>query len=124
MISRDYLSQIENGREPSPRLVQQIELLERVGITADYADSVDRSAGQSLAEDSSQELEAEIRRFIDEVLRGAQGDAGRLGWIREQLHAHLRTPAHWSASKAAILKKALTEQRPVRSPEKGQESTG
>lgn len=32
LVSRDYISQIENGREPGPRLVQQLELLEKVGI--------------------------------------------------------------------------------------------
>lgn len=31
-VSRDYISQIENGREPSARFIHQLELLEQVGL--------------------------------------------------------------------------------------------
>ncbi len=127
LISRDYLSQIENGREPSPRLVQQIELLERVGLAPEKADSVGITSEKVVNEGANEDLEAEIRRFIEDLLSSAAGDRSRLGWIREQLQAHLHTPAHWRKTSSvareteAALSKVLKE-RQTRYHQKGDQA--
>jgi transcriptional regulator with XRE-family HTH domain len=43
-------------------------------------------------------LEAEARWILDEAIRAAASRPERLGWVLEQLRAHLRPPAHWAIS--------------------------
>lgn len=40
-------------------------------------------------------IESRLIRHLRELIAAANGDRGRLGWIEEQVAAHLTVPAHW-----------------------------
>jgi transcriptional regulator with XRE-family HTH domain len=40
-------------------------------------------------------LDEELRFRFNELILAAKNDPSRLGWIREQMSAHLQAPAHW-----------------------------
>ena len=128
MVSRSYLSQLENGREPSLKLLELIRRLEAEceHRTVHSVNAVEESQAPYLASgsgglsDSALEITEQIQTKVRAVVRAADGDASRLGWINEQLAQHLRPPAHWPkpAPRPALdlppLKSASAHQQPAR----------
>lgn len=109
-FSRDYISQIEGGRDPGARFKQQIELIERIGMAALSRPPVDDSVGiaQQLLKESALIygdpilIAKDARRFFEETLSAAGKDTSRLGWVREQLRAHLAIPSHWQGTSPLV----------------------
>lgn len=54
--------------------------------------------GSSHSSDGAAELRLEIHERINHLIEAANGDVGKLGWVREQLALHLRRPDHWATS--------------------------
>ena len=40
-------------------------------------------------------MEKQVQEHINSLLGQARGDPARLGWLLEQLRAHVRAPEHW-----------------------------
>jgi transcriptional regulator with XRE-family HTH domain len=98
LVSRDYLSQLENGRQPSERLKQQVELLEKVGsVHPSDADSVgiSRPSESRAPFPSESPAKAALRREFETLLSAAGEEPDRLGWIRVQMAEHLAPPKNW-----------------------------
>lgn len=78
------------------------------------------ASGSGGLSDSALEITEQIQTKVRAVVRAADGDASRLGWINEQLAQHLRPPAHWPkpAPRPALdlppLKSASAHQQPAR----------
>lgn len=113
-ISRGLYNGIETGREKnvSPWIVQQLDLLERVGIK--LLDKIDAPPGEyeypvnllpvagagALQQDqepygSIAEIRREIRGDVEKALAAAGDDRNRLGWLKVQVAQHLTPPAQW-----------------------------
>lgn len=101
-ISRDYLSQIENGREPSARFIHQIELLEQVGLAKlPDADSV----GTGVVEEDALDYDS-VRHQFEKVIRLAGNNPSRIGWLKEQL----TPPSHWNPEITRAHEKAIRDE--------------
>lgn len=103
MVSRSYLSQLENGREPSLKLLELIRRLEAEceHRTVHSVNAVEEPpapylpSGAGGLSDSALAITEQIQSKVFAVVRAANGDPSRLGWINEQLDQHLRPPATW-----------------------------
>jgi transcriptional regulator with XRE-family HTH domain len=114
-LSRGLLNGLETGREtPSKWIVQQVDILERAGVAFldkiapdEVSDkfTVNEDALSGLSATST--IAAEVRKLFEQVIQAAEGDAGRLAWLREQIKAHLATPAHWKAAPATPAQRKL-----------------
>lgn len=114
-ISRDYISQIENGREPSAGLKQQVELLERVGIPgSNNADPVGTATEAQSSYGAADSLKKEIRSTIEETIRMTGDDVGKLGWLREQVFRYASTPEHWDIHEKVLADVLAEEKRKER----------
>lgn len=104
-LSRDYISQVENGREPSLRFVQQLDHLERtLGAAHGDAYPVGTPQPATTLEETPANLprseQAEKRRAIyaelDRLLAAAGDNVERLAWLLEQMRAQVAImPRHW-----------------------------
>lgn len=103
MVSRSYLSQLENGREPSLKLLELIRRLESEceHRTVHSVNAVEEPqapylpSGAGGFSDAALAITEKIQARLFEVVSAANGDPVKLGWIHEQLAQHLRPPAHW-----------------------------
>lgn len=93
MISREYLSRMENGHEPSARLEKAITDAELIAHSEnnDHPTSDEKSHSDNEVDTQIQQA----RALFEQLLAAANGSPQRLGWIIEQIHQHLRPPAHW-----------------------------
>jgi transcriptional regulator with XRE-family HTH domain len=110
-IAREWLSKVENGKTPvSADLFLKLGTLRREEhfTTAGSRSSMVRDdAGPSGTTDS---LRKEIRERIEDVIRFAGDDAGKLGWIREQVIRHASAPDHWDI-REEVIKKVLESEK-------------
>lgn len=105
-ISANYLSQIENGREPSVRVIEALRRLEEDSQKAPGFDSgaVTGSHSGRVEEPPSgfgirslppaTEAELECQAIFSRLLAVTGGDVDRVIWLREQLRA-IAPPRHW-----------------------------
>lgn len=139
LLSRNYISHIEAGiKLPSIRILAQMEAMlteatsegarseQSAATGSSFAGVVEESQSPYLASgsgglsDSALDITEQIQTKVRAVVRAADGDASRLGWINEQLAQHLRPPAHWPkpAPRPALdlppLKSASAHQQPAR----------
>lgn len=115
-LSRGLLNGIETGREktPSPWIVQQIDLLEQVGVQLLNK----LGDGQSVHSmrpsirlvheaqgpiDEFDELREAIRAGLERTIEAAGNSRDRLGWILEQTREHLAAPKSWLTKDAVNL---------------------
>lgn len=103
LLSRDYISQIENGREPGPRLVQQIEMLEKVGLPSDdsvgtpYLMNADKADTADMLMEEPQASYGTIRPIEVPVVSWARAGAAATyeeipkDW-QKRIHTTCRTP--------------------------------
>ena len=77
---------------------------------------------------SPEMLEMEIRRDLETLIVGAKKDPNRLGWIAEQMRAHLAMPKHWMTNEelnqrarelARLSRGEVDHGRPVSRPQPG-----
>lgn len=108
-ISANYLSQIENGREPSMRVLEACKRLEQDVIAAQESDrvtlpeSMPGHVGEAPAHYGSIDLiRQELRQKLERTIGAAGDDRDRLGWISVQLETHLRPPPQWIDDAAAV----------------------
>lgn len=128
----------ESGTRPRPD--QWEEVARRLGLSvslvilgqpktrADYdfiakhADEIGNPKPGELAEDPAEyhatgSIESKIRSHVEEQIKQADGEPSKLGWIYEQLRAHVQAPEHWMEGKALsplhreVLEEVLTEER-------------
>jgi len=95
-LSRGLYNGLETGREaPSDWVVQQIDMLERLGASDS---SVSRLANRApeTAESDLTTLRAALHAALDRTIAAAGDDRDRLGWIKVQLETHVSAPPAWS----------------------------
>lgn len=112
IISREYLSRLENGHEPSERLLRAVDQLEadlRKGKLSH--DGSDKNPQPKLGSDEqrSSDFEKEARRLFEEAVVSAAGDPARLGWIVIQLRRHLLPTPDWDSPMGTAARKAAHE---------------
>lgn len=95
--------------------MQQVTLLERMGVTSDTFQPPPVNAAQSVPEDQTpygtpESLRKEIARLIGDTVRLAGDDMGKLGWIREQVIKHASAPEHWDLL-ARVIEQNLKKER-------------
>lgn len=102
VIGRSYYNRIEKGaREPSPRLVQQVNLIERHGVHLLHTDALksehnmNRRVRDVLREDEASyhpadSTERECRQYFDRYIRRATRIPGALGHALVQMKLHLK----------------------------------
>jgi transcriptional regulator with XRE-family HTH domain len=99
-IAREWLSKIENGKVAvSAEVFLAFERLEREhGVTSDVNPAAVQEAPAAYG--PADRLRGEIRGDVETTIAAAGDDVGRLGWIREQVRAHVTPPASWRDLKA------------------------
>ena len=114
LLSRNYISHIEAGiKLPSIRILAQMEAMLTeatspgaqkqhlpLGPEQPLGDVEEPPApylpsGAGGLSDSALAITEQIQAKVFSVVRAANGDPSRLGWINEQLDQHLRPPATW-----------------------------
>ena len=108
-VSTAMLFAYRSGKNPiSVKAWRKLEQAEReVGILAPSQGPQERDS----AHDSpANQIEAEVREMIEDIIAAARGDVARLGWIREQLLQHVEIPDHWDIHER-VLKQVLAEER-------------
>jgi hypothetical protein len=122
-VSEFWYSKVVNGHRPaSADLLLRLDDLQRrrdvvLGTNLPASPPKPGAKAEHVGESTaaygtSGETAAEIHRHVDELIHYANGDPGRLGWIREQLLKHLQVPAHWNIHEQVIRK--VQEQRRLR----------
>jgi transcriptional regulator with XRE-family HTH domain len=113
-ISANYLSQIENGREPSVRVLEVLNRIEEDVARGRLLDGVTLPESMAVAEDAkiygastTNVLRQELRQKFDRTIAAAGDNRDRLGWISVQLDTHLRPPANWVDDAAVAEAKRL-----------------
>lgn len=98
LVSRSYLSQIENGREPGDKFA---ELLRR--IEAEHVNPVNSHFAVTESPEpygvDLDDIYAELHGVIDAAINAAGEDPERVTYLLDQLRQHLRIPAHWLAER-------------------------
>lgn len=97
-ITPEWLSKITNGRvQGSDDIGLRLdEFLRRKGIElSSKADAEPGSILRTPHHGGAGKAAQEIRDELETLLRQADSDPDRLGWIREQFRAHLAPPRHW-----------------------------
>ena len=64
-------------------------------------------------------LEADARKHLEGVIAAAKGEPARLGWIVEQLQAHLAVPAHWRGGRGPLIRVTTPSQTQALSTDTG-----
>lgn len=87
--------------EPLARLLGvPVEFLLYGAIPAENTEMTGGTSGYRQPENtdpsgSAEQIRAEIRHHVDELLVAAGDDLKRLGWIAEQLQSHVTRPVRW-----------------------------
>lgn len=74
--------------------------MERLEREAGLTPNIDRVLVPAVSEAEDEPYgatprEREIRFRFEQLLTAAAGDQERLGWVSQQMHAHLTPPQHW-----------------------------
>jgi len=95
-VSREWLSKLENGKEPiSDFVAMKLDAFTRGDVNSHHIGAV---AEAPAAYGDHPGIVSEIEQHNAALLSRAGRDPVRLGWIREQQRAHLAIPAHWAES--------------------------
>lgn len=73
-------------------------------------DTDEFSAGERSVFSSLDTLRRDIRARIEDTIRLAGDDVGKLGWIREQVIRHASAPEHWNIHEQ-VIKKVLADEK-------------
>jgi transcriptional regulator with XRE-family HTH domain len=93
-ITPEWISKITNGRvQGSTDIGLRLDQVLRERSIDPTSMEVDPS---SISGPPPAELRKELTRRFGQLLDEAGADVVRLGWVSEQMHAHLTPPAHWS----------------------------
>lgn len=106
-ISREWVGKIERGERPVSAKIYLT--FERVRREPRFSDTGEPEAAKSGAVEEPPAsygtpamLRQEVRSVVEDTLRLAGDDLGRLGWTREQALRHLAAPEHWSIHEEVI----------------------
>ena len=131
MISRDYLSQIEGGREPSSRLAMQIDLIERLGLDAigvrtDAADKVGtvgmlKEDGPTYGQTTRPATRADCEALFKQFMAAAEKDPNGIPHAYMLIRQYLR-PEVFQENAADY--RALREKARVDYPARPESSSG
>jgi transcriptional regulator with XRE-family HTH domain len=99
-ITREWIGKLETGRRPiSAEIFLRFEALQRepkFSQSAPPAPLHDPAIVPVFPGDpAAAEIIGEIRDWFECLLIAAGDDRNRLGWISEQLRAHVTPPPHW-----------------------------
>jgi transcriptional regulator with XRE-family HTH domain len=102
-ITPEWYGKITGGKaEPSDDLRLRLdELLRRRKIELSSISEGDDGPASSGTRQSVQ-LRQRIQQHVDDLLAAAGNDQQRLGWIAEQLLAHVDVPGHWDLQERII----------------------
>jgi len=97
-VTREWISKLENRREDfSELIILKLKALQHGGSSMAVGEPSSLFGGPAPNEEA---LVDELDKSFQEIISSAKGDLGRLGWIREQLAAHLAIPGHWKEKKS------------------------
>jgi transcriptional regulator with XRE-family HTH domain len=113
-VTREWVSKLENVRGDFSEFIRlKIEALERK-----YPEQVREPTSHHVAEPAggygdAGAAQGKIREQLEELLFAAGGDQARLGWILEQMRAHLAPPDHWQLGSihAEVISAGLSRER-------------
>ena len=99
-VTREWIGKLETTARPISASIQlKMAALKREQEFSGPREHVQEEAS-GYGTRAAKDLTRDIRKIVDEAIATARDDLARLGWIREQLRAHLRPPSHWEEEDA------------------------
>lgn len=94
LVDRSYLNRLLRGKKaPSPRLEQQIELLDQLEVTSEHTAKWVMRAGESKNDSAeAEDLRLLLRKRLELAIAAAGNDLDRLTWLSVQMQIHLVAP--------------------------------